>query len=119
MMHLDLFDMHLFSKKDYSVESARNELILEFKLSEDLEEAKKNNEKSNLRCVGLTIETKPDYCKKEHIDTMLELGTTRIEIGVQSLSNEVYKAVNRGHELNDVYEAFYLAKNCGYKIVVI
>ncbi len=112
-----LFDMHLFSKKAYSVESARNELILEFKLSENLEEAKKNNEKSNLRCVGLTIETKPDYCKKEHIDTMLELGTTRIEIGVQSLSNEVYKAVNRGHELNDVYEAFYLAKNCGYKIV--
>ena len=112
-----LFDMHLFSKKAYSVESARNELILEFKLSEDLEEAKKNNEKSNLRCVGLTIETKPDYCKKEHIDTMLELGTTRIEIGVQSLSNEVYKAVNRGHGLNDVYEAFYLAKNCGYKIV--
>jgi elongator complex protein 3 len=70
-----------------------------------------------LRCVGLTIETKPDYCKKEHVDTMLEFGTTRIEIGVQSLSNEVYKAVNRGHDLQDVYEAFYLAKNCGYKIV--
>jgi elongator complex protein 3 len=112
-----LFDMHLFSKKSYSVESARNELNLEFKLSENLEEAKKNNQKSNIRCVGLTIETKPDYCKKEHIDTMLELGTTRIEIGVQSLSNEVYKAVNRGHELKDVYEAFYLAKNCGYKVV--
>jgi elongator complex protein 3 len=47
---------------------------------------------------------------------MLDLGTTRIEIGVQSLNDEVFKSVNRGHNLNDVYEAFYLAKNCGYKI---
>ena len=113
----NLFDIQLFNKNVYNLKTARNELFLEFKLSENLEEAKKNNEKAKLRCVGLTIETKPDYCKKEHVDTMLEFGTTRIEIGVQSLSNEVYKAVNRGHDLQDVYEAFYLAKNCGYKIV--
>ncbi len=35
---------------------------------------------------------KPDYCKKEHINTMLELGTTRIEIGVQSLNDEVLQS---------------------------
>jgi elongator complex protein 3 len=82
-----------------------------------LEESKKINEKSMVRCVGLTIETKPDYCKKEHIDMMLELGATRIEIGVQALNDKVYRAVNRGHNLEDVYGAFYAAKNCGYKIV--
>ena len=81
-----------------------------------MEDAKKNNENSKIRCVGLTIETKPDYCKLNHIDTMLELGTTRIEIGVQSLNNTVLKAVNRGHNINDIFESFYLAKNCGYKI---
>jgi elongator complex protein 3 len=113
----NLFDAQIFDKNTHGPETDRNERFLEFRFSENLEEAERNNEKSNLRCVGLTIETKPDYCKKEHVDTMLELGTTRIEIGVQSLSNEVYKAVNRGHDLNDVYEAFYLAKNCGYKIV--
>ena len=31
--------------------------------SPDLESAKKNNEKANIRNVGFTIETKPDYCK--------------------------------------------------------
>ncbi|MDQ4073026.1 MAG: tRNA uridine(34) 5-carboxymethylaminomethyl modification radical SAM/GNAT enzyme Elp3, partial [Thermoproteota archaeon] len=84
---------------------------------ESLETSKKLNEKSTIRCVGLTIETKPDYCKKEHVDTMLELGATRIEIGVQALSERVYKAVNRGHSLSDVYDAFQIAKDCGYKIV--
>jgi elongator complex protein 3 len=114
---LNLFDVELSNKNAYNPKTDSNEPFLGVRLSENLEESEKNNEKSNLRCVGLTIETKPDYCKKEHIDAMLELGTTRIEIGVQSLSNDVYKAVNRGHDLHDVYEAFYLAKNCGYKIV--
>ena len=108
--------MQSIDKDDLKLEFDHYESIINFDFSENLEKAKKNNEISNIRCVGLTIETKPDYCKKEHIDTMLELGTTRIEIGVQSLNDEVFKAVNRGHTLNDVYEAFYLAKNCGYKI---
>jgi elongator complex protein 3 len=86
-------------------------------MDDDLDRAKKDNENSITRCVGLTIETKPDYCKMEHLNTMLGLGTTRVEIGIQSLSNTVLKAVNRGHTLTDVFEAFYLAKNCGYKIV--
>ncbi len=112
----NLFDMKLFTKKNFTSDFVYNESEKKIELSENLEIAKKNNENSNIRCVGLTIETKPDYCKKDHINTMLELGTTRIEIGVQSLNDEVFKVVNRGHTLNDVYEAFYLAKNCGYKI---
>ncbi|MGN6624628.1 MAG: tRNA uridine(34) 5-carboxymethylaminomethyl modification radical SAM/GNAT enzyme Elp3 [Candidatus Nitrosocosmicus sp.] len=85
--------------------------------SEKLERAKKDNETALIRCVGLTVETKPDYCKTEHLNTMLQLGTTRVEIGVQSLNDSVLKAVNRGHTTADIFEAFYLAKNCGYKIV--
>ncbi|MER5174828.1 MAG: tRNA uridine(34) 5-carboxymethylaminomethyl modification radical SAM/GNAT enzyme Elp3 [Candidatus Nitrosocosmicus sp.] len=112
----NLFNIQSMDKDDLKLEFDDNESIINFDFSENLEKAKKNNEISHIRCVGLTIETKPDYCKKEHIDTMLELGTTRIEIGVQSLNDEVFKTVNRGHTLNDVYEAFYLAKNCGYKI---
>jgi len=53
--------------------------------SKDLQEAKSNNEHAEIRNVGFTIETKPDYCKKEHVDLMLSYGITRIEIGVQSL----------------------------------
>ena len=54
--------------------------------SVSLLEAQKLNEKSKIRCVGFTVETKPDYCKKTHIDLMLELGITRVEIGVQFLT---------------------------------
>lgn len=85
--------------------------------SKDLESAKKNNEKANFRNVGFTIETKPDYCKKEHVDWMLEYGVTRVEIGVQSLHEKVYEIVNRGHTYKDVIESFEISKDAGYKIV--
>jgi len=86
-------------------------------LSDTLTEAKSLNETSKSRCVGFTVETTPDYCKSRHIDIMLELGITRIEIGVQTLDNAKYKIVNRGHTLADVFEAFQVAKESGYKIV--
>ncbi len=85
--------------------------------SKDLQEAKSNNEHAAIRNVGFTIETKPDYCKKEHVDLMLNYGITRIEIGVQSLQERVYEIVNRGHNYNDVIESFQISKDAGYKIV--
>jgi len=84
--------------------------------SSGLEEAININENANNRCVGFTVETKPDYCKEPHIELMLELGVTRVEIGVQSLRNNVYKLVNRGHTLDDVVDAFRIARDAGYKI---
>ena len=77
----------------------------------------KNNETAKNRNVGFTIETKPDYCKKEHVDLMLSYGVTRVEIGVQSLHENVYKITNRGHDYNDVLESFQISKDSGYKIV--
>jgi elongator complex protein 3 len=75
------------------------------------------NEIAENRCVGFTVETKPDYCREPHIDLMLELGVTRVEIGVQSLRESVYRLVNRGHTLQDVMNAFRIARDSGYKIV--
>jgi elongator complex protein 3 len=86
------------------------------KLFQELAHSKEKNETSGVRCVGFTIETKPDYCKQHHVNLMLKLGTTRIELGIQALNENVYKMVNRGHDLNDVYNAFYIARNSGYKI---
>ena len=85
--------------------------------SNSLENAKTNNEKSKIRNVGLTIETKPDYCQQKHVDMMLDYGTTRVEIGVQSLTERVYNIVNRGHNLQQVISSFQIAKDAGYKIV--
>ena len=87
------------------------------KKSSTLQQAVATNETAGNRCVGFTVETKPDYCKESHIDLMLELGVTRIEIGVQSLNNNIYRLVNRGHTLDDVVHAFKIARDAGYKIV--
>lgn len=84
--------------------------------SDSLQHAQQINEQSSVRNVGFTIETKPDYCKESHIDAMLKYGVTRVEIGVQSLQDRVYKTVNRGHTYKDVVESFQLAKDAGYKI---
>jgi elongator complex protein 3 len=85
--------------------------------SRNLKESMETNEKAASRCVGFTVETKPDYCKYAHVDTMLELGMTRVEIGVQSLQEATYKLINRGHTLRDVHESFQIARDAGYKIV--
>jgi elongator complex protein 3 len=102
-------------QKDFS--KSCFDALNEIKPSASLEEAIISNETAKNRCVGFTVETKPDYCKQQQIDLMLELGVTRIEIGVQSLRDEVYKAVNRGHTIKDVVESFQIGRDAGYKIV--
>ena len=85
--------------------------------SQDLEEAKKFAEKSRVRNVGLTIETRPDFCREEHVDLMLSYGATRVELGVQTLYDDVYQKIGRGHTVADVISAFRIAKDSSFKIV--
>lgn len=74
-------------------------------------------EHSKYRLVGLTVETRPDFCLERHVDEMLSYGATRVEIGVQSLDDEVLENVKRGHSVKDVIKAFRVAKDAGLKIV--
>lgn len=85
--------------------------------SPTLDAAKSLNESAESRCVGLTIETKPDYCRRAHVDAMLEYGATRVEIGIQCLRDRVYRIVNRGHTYSDVIESLRVSRDAGYKIV--
>ncbi|MFP3224921.1 MAG: tRNA uridine(34) 5-carboxymethylaminomethyl modification radical SAM/GNAT enzyme Elp3 [Nitrososphaeria archaeon] len=87
------------------------------RISATLEEAIEENEKANHRCVGLTIETRPDFCKEEHVDMMLRYGGTRVEIGVQTLDDSLLKKTHRGHTVADTIEAFRIAKDAGFKVV--
>jgi len=87
------------------------------KESRTLKGAQKLNETAKSRCVGLTIETRPDFCKQEHIDAILELGATRVELGVQTLSDRIYKKVNRGHTVKDVADATKRLKDSAFKVV--
>lgn len=84
--------------------------------SENLSDAKKSNENAENRCVGLTLETKPEWSKKEHVEKMLELGATRIEIGVQIPDDESYILTKRGHTVQDVIDSSQYLKDSGIKI---
>lgn len=81
-----------------------------------LDEAKKNAEHSSIRNIGITFETRPDYCREKHVDSMLYMGGTKVEIGVQTVYDDIYKLVSRGHTVEDVVEAFRIAKDSGLKI---
>ncbi|MCX8163581.1 MAG: tRNA uridine(34) 5-carboxymethylaminomethyl modification radical SAM/GNAT enzyme Elp3 [Candidatus Micrarchaeota archaeon] len=87
-----------------------------FKKAKNLKEAKELNETANHRVVGLTIETRPDWCKKQHIDRMLEFGATRVELGVQSLDDKVLKKVQRGHGQKEIISATSLLKDSAFKV---
>ncbi|MFX0155162.1 MAG: elongator complex protein 3, partial [Candidatus Hodarchaeota archaeon] len=89
--------------------------IIEQRVS-SLEIAKKLAETSKRRVIGITIETRPDYCKEKDIDRMLNYGTTRVEIGIQTLYDEIYELVKRGHSTFDSKEAIRIAKDAGLKV---
>ncbi|XP_023130148.1 elongator complex protein 3 [Amphiprion ocellaris] len=85
--------------------------------SNNVAEAVRYSERSNTKCVGITIETRPDYCLKRHLSDMLGYGCTRLEIGVQSVYEDVARDTNRGHTVRAVCESFHLAKDAGFKVV--
>jgi elongator complex protein 3 len=86
------------------------------KESANLEEAKANAETSTVRNVGITVETRPDWAKETHVDAMLSMGVTRVELGVQNPNDEIYRLVGRTHTVTDVTEATRIAKDAGLKV---
>ncbi len=84
--------------------------------ADNLDDIKRMVEGSKRRLIGLTIETRPDYCTEPYVDMMLEYGATRVEIGIQTVLDDVYKKVNRGHTTQDSINAIRIAKDAGLKI---
>lgn len=74
------------------------------------------NEHAHARCVAITFETRPDWCRKEHIDSMLDLGVTKVEIGVQHVDDEILTFNRRGCTVNDTAEANQLLRDAGLKV---
>ena len=81
-----------------------------------LEEARRINENAEHRCVGLCIETRPDFCGEAEISSMLDFGTTRVELGVQTLDDEIHCLTKRGHGVAEVISATRLLRDYGFKV---
>ena len=84
--------------------------------SRGLEEAQAVNETAASRCIGLTIETKPDRFLGREVPHALRLGTTRVELGLQSTYDDVLEAAHRGHTDADSRRATRRAKEAGLKV---
>ncbi|MBI2655434.1 tRNA uridine(34) 5-carboxymethylaminomethyl modification radical SAM/GNAT enzyme Elp3 [Candidatus Woesearchaeota archaeon] len=99
-----------------AIKNVQNKIKAENITQLSLKQIQKENETSLIRCVGLTIETKSDFGKLYHGNLMLELGCTRVEIGIQSIYDEVLQATNRGNTVQDNIESIRILKDLGFKI---
>ena len=82
----------------------------------NLKKEKGRNEKVTNRIIGLTLETRPDYINQKEILKFRKLGATRVEIGVQNISDKILKLNQRGHLIKQTEEATRLLKDAGFKI---
>lgn len=97
------------SKKYSSKETIKN-------LWKELEKAQCKNENGKYRIIGLSFETRPDYITKKEVHNFRKLGATKIEIGVQSIYNDVLLKTKRGHNVETTILATEILKNSGFKV---
>lgn len=74
------------------------------------------NETAASRCVGLVLETRPDYTTDHEVIRMRKLGATKIQVGIQSLDDQVLAKNKRGHTVAQTEIALKLIRQAGFKI---
>ncbi len=87
------------------------------KNNSSLKTAKLEAEKSDRRVIGITFETRPDYCGVKEINRFLNLGGTRVELGIQQLNNKIYELNKRNQTIKQVETTTQLLKDSAFKIV--
>ncbi|MEO0563857.1 MAG: tRNA uridine(34) 5-carboxymethylaminomethyl modification radical SAM/GNAT enzyme Elp3 [Chloroflexota bacterium] len=88
----------------------------EFATWHELEAAHHFNETADCRCVGLVIETRPDHISAEEVLRVRRLGCTKVQIGFQSLDDDVLRLNKRGHDVAATRRAVKLLRAAGFKI---
>jgi elongator complex protein 3 len=100
------------NKKDDIVENSRNTQHA------TLAESQKLNETAQHRNVGLVVETRPDEITVDELKWFRYLGVTKVQMGAQSLDDEILALNKRGHNVEDLYKALALLRAGGFKIVL-
>jgi elongator complex protein 3 len=83
---------------------------------EELRAAHKENESAASRCVGLSLETRPDEVDVDECTRLRALGATKIQIGIQSMDDTVLRLNKRGHKVKQAEAALRLLRRFGFKI---
>jgi elongator complex protein 3 len=82
-----------------------------------LEEAQQLNESALHRNVGLVVETRPDRITPQEVRRLRILGVTKVQLGIQSLNDDILRRNKRGHTVEDTRRAMRLLRLAGFKIV--
>lgn len=70
----------------------------------------------NGRFSGIRVSTRPDCITPEILDILKAYKVTAIELGAQSMDDEVLRLNNRGHTKSDVEKASKLIKDYGFSL---
>ena len=65
---------------------------------------------------GIRISTRPDAISPEMLDFLKGFGVTSIELGAQSMSDDVLKKNRRGHAADDIVSAAKMIKANGFSL---
>lgn len=84
----------------------------------ELTEAHRINEKTSHRNVGLVVETRPDEITPDELAWFRYLGVTKVQMGAQSLDDEILVLNKRGHTVAELRRAMTLLRAGGFKIVL-
>lgn len=87
------------------------------RFSKNLKMAQKLNERAKNRIIGLSVETRPDFINIPEIKRLRNLGVTMVELGVQSIYDNVLKLNLRGHKVESTILATKLLKDAGFKVL--
>jgi elongator complex protein 3 len=83
-----------------------------------LEKAQRLNESASHRNVGLVVETRPDCITPEEVRRLRWLGATKVQLGIQSLDDDILACNRRGHTVAETRDAVRLLRLAGFKIAV-
>jgi len=83
---------------------------------QQLEELQRTNEEARCRSVGLSLETRPDHVTPAEALRLRRLGATKVQVGIQSLSDEVLSVNQRGHDVATTRRALHWLRAAGFKL---
>ncbi|MBM4177705.1 tRNA uridine(34) 5-carboxymethylaminomethyl modification radical SAM/GNAT enzyme Elp3, partial [Candidatus Gribaldobacteria bacterium] len=89
---------------------------LKIKNSNQLKQEQKQNETAKARIVGLSVETRPDCINEKSIKSMREFGVTKVELGIQTIFDDVLSFNQRGHLVKETIRATKMLKQAGFKV---
>ncbi len=85
---------------------------------EELEATHRQNEAGVARCVGMSVETRPELVDMQEALRLRRLGVTKVQIGVQNVSDEILKINQRDHSIEDARRALRILRAAGFKLQI-